>query len=111
MDPILGTLRIGELERPIGGYGLMLATAMLVGTVLAVRAAARAKMDVGATIAVMGFALAGGLAGSWLLYIAVEWFRTGTPLDALRHGGFVFLGGPVGGAIAVLVTARMLKFD
>jgi phosphatidylglycerol:prolipoprotein diacylglycerol transferase len=109
LDPIAFELNVGELHRPIGNYGVMLSLAMLTGTFVACRAAARAKIDVGATIAIMGFALGGGIAGSWLLFLLVEWVRTGSPMQALSSGGgFVFLGAPMGGAVTTILAARLL---
>lgn len=109
MDPIVGELHVGGLHRPIGSYGVMMSIAMVVGTAIAARAAYRSRIDVGTSIALMGFAIGGGVAGSWILYLIVEWVRTGSPLPALsRGGGFVFLGGPAGGAGAVILGARVL---
>lgn len=105
MDPFLTVLRLGPVERPIGNYGVLLALAMLITTLLAARAASRAKIDVGATFAVAGFVAAGGLGGAALLFLVVELLRTGTLPDA---PGLVFFGGPIGGAVAYYVMGRQL---
>lgn len=106
MDPIVTILHIGDHEQPIASYGLMLSIAMLVGGTLTARAAWRAGLDVGAVIASLGFAITGGLAGSYLLFVAVEWIRTGSPFPALTSGGLVFFGAPLGGGLALFFAAR-----
>lgn len=109
MSPIVYELTIAGVSRPIGGYGLAVAIGMLVSGLVATRAAQRARLDVGAVIACCGYAVAGGLAGAWLTFIAVEWARTGTPMTALRSGGgLVFYGAVPGGATAAWLGARYL---
>ena len=108
MDPILTIFRLGEAERAFGTYGLMMMLAVVVGVTIATRAAHLARMDVGAVIAAAGVTVAGAMAGSWLLFILVEWLRTGSAEAALRTGGLVFYGAPIGGALAFTVAARGL---
>ncbi|MEM9071233.1 MAG: prolipoprotein diacylglyceryl transferase family protein [Myxococcota bacterium] len=108
MDPILTVLRIGAIERPIGTYGLLLAFGLLVGAVLASRAAWQAKLDVGITIAAMGYTVAGGLAGSYVAFWVVEFLRTGSPMTAIEQPGLVFYGGPLGGGLALYLACRGL---
>lgn len=108
MHPIVGILRMGGVERPIGSYGVLLSLAMLTGSALACRSASRARLDVGATIAALGFTLAGGLAGGWSLFVCVEWARTGSPVNAFERGGLVFYGAVLGGAAALALAARVL---
>lgn len=108
MDPILTVLRIGEIERPIGTYGVLIAMGIVIGSFLAARSAHRANIDVGATIAVIGFTVGGGLVGSYLVFWFVELLRTGSPMTAIRSPGLVFYGGPLGGALALFWSCRKL---
>lgn len=109
MNPILFEISLGGATRPVGGYGLAVAIGMLLTSAVAVRAAQRARLDVGAVIACCGYTIAGGLAGAWLTFLAVEWARTGSPLGALRSGGgLVFYGAVPGGAFAAYLGARAL---
>lgn len=109
MDPIVTVLRLGEVERIIGSYGVMLTVAILVASLVTTRAAHRAGLDVGATIAAVGFTAAGAVAGAWLLFVAVEWMRTGSPAGALMQPGLVFFGAPLGGAPALWLACRKLE--
>lgn len=109
MDPILTVLRVGEIERPIGTYGVLIALGIVVGSFLAARSAHRANIDVGATIAVIGFTVGGGLVGSYLVFWFVELLRTGSPMTAIQSPGLVFYGGPLGGAIMLLWSCRKLE--
>lgn len=108
MHPILGVLELGPLSRVLPSYGVMLSLALLVGGTLTTRGAARAGLDPFLTIAVIAIAVGGGLAGSYVLFVAVEWLRTGSPMDALRTGGLVFYGGLLGGGAAAAIGARRL---
>ncbi|UJR86916.1 prolipoprotein diacylglyceryl transferase [Sandaracinus amylolyticus] len=110
MNPIVGELTLGGVTRPLGGYGVAVAIGMLLSGLFATRAAQRAREDVGAVIACCGYAVAGGLAGAWLTFIAVEWARTGSPTTALSTGGgLVFYGAVPGGALATWLGARYLR--
>lgn len=109
MHPILTVLEVGDVVRPIGTYGVLIALGILLCTVLTARAAARAREDVGAAVASVGFVVAGGLAGAFLLNVVVEGFATGDPLYGVRESpGLVFYGGPIGGFVAGALTARPL---
>src|SRR5690606_4115053 len=101
MRPIVYELTCAGAARPVGGYGLAVAIGMLLAGLFALRAARRARIDAGAVVACAGYAIAGGLLGAWLTFLAVEWARTGSPLPALRSGGgLVFYGAVPGGALA-----------
>lgn len=109
MHPVVGVLHIFGVERAIGGYGLMLSLAILVGSALVCRSAVRAGLDFGATIATVGCMLAAGLAGGWLLFVAVELAQTHSLTEALAGGGgLVFFGSIMGGAAALVVCGRLL---
>ncbi|NOY89564.1 MAG: prolipoprotein diacylglyceryl transferase [Deltaproteobacteria bacterium] len=109
MQPVVTVLHLGSVERPLGGYGLMLALAILVAGLFTARAAHRAALDVGAAIACIGFTAAGSLAGATGLFALVEWARTGDPLAGVTGGsGLVFFGAPVGGGLALYYAARAL---
>ena len=110
MDPILTVIRLGDGERIIGNYGVMLGLAIIVAATITMRAAARARIDAGAAVAAVGFTAAGAFAGAFALFLTVEWLRTGSPVDALRHGGgLVFYGAPLGGGIALYFACRGLE--
>ncbi len=109
MHPILTILHVGSIARPIGSYGVMLSVAMLVAGIVTTRAAVRAGLDAGSTLAALGFAVGGSIAGGYALFVCVEWIRTGSPMDAIHNGGLVFFGAPVGGGLALLFAARGLE--
>lgn len=109
MLPIVGVIELGEASRPIGGYGLCVALGMVVAGGLTARATYRIRGDVGAVIAAIGYTIAGGVIGAWLTFLAVEWARTGSPMEALRAGGgLVFYGAVPGGLLASYFGARAL---
>lgn len=104
MHPVLVDLGGG---RTLGSYGLCFALALAVAGAGAVRAASRARMDVGLTIAAVACVVAGGLAGSWLAFVAVELARTGR----WQAGGVVFFGAVPGGVLAAMAAGRALRLE
>jgi phosphatidylglycerol:prolipoprotein diacylglycerol transferase len=109
VDPILTELSLFGVTRPIGGYGLAVTLGILVSAGIAARAAYRAREDVGATIATIGYATMAGFAGALLLFAIVEWARTGNPLAVLDHGGLVFYGAVPTALAAVVLAARAFQ--
>ncbi len=109
MDPILTVLRLGEIERPIGSYGVAVAMGLILGAFMAGRSAYRSGIDVGGAIAAIGFAVAGGLAGASSMFWLVELIRTGSLTAGLEQPGLVFYGGPLGGALGLWFGARKLE--
>jgi phosphatidylglycerol:prolipoprotein diacylglycerol transferase len=109
VDPIVTIVRIGDVARPIGSYGLMMVLSILVGTSLAVRAAARARLDVGLVIATLGYTCTAAGAGAFGLFVAIEWIRTGSPLGALSEPGLVFFGAPLLGGVALYFSTRAFR--
>ncbi|MFK7985409.1 MAG: prolipoprotein diacylglyceryl transferase [Sandaracinaceae bacterium] len=111
MHPFLGVLRLGEGERVFGSYGAMVGLGVLVAGALAIRAAHRARLDVGAAFAALALTVGGGFFGAWLTFLLVEWARTGSPVSAFYGGGFVFFGAVPGGALGLWSAGRWLKLD
>jgi phosphatidylglycerol---prolipoprotein diacylglyceryl transferase len=102
MHPILTTLQLGERAIPIGGYGALLALALLVGSGLALRSAAQLQLDVGAFIAALAAAIGSGLFGGSLLFALLGWLQTGS----LVPPGLVFYGAAIVGTLGFALTAR-----
>lgn len=102
MHPILTTLQLGDRTIPIGGYGALLALALLVGGVVALRSAVRLQLDAGAFIASLAAAIGSGLFGASLLFALIGWQKGG----ALGPPGLVFYGGAVIGTLGFALTAR-----
>lgn len=108
MHPVLVELPGGVA---IGSYGLFTMLGIFTAGGLSVRAASRATLDVGATFAVLGTAVAGGLVGAWLTFGAVELARTGSLEPLARGGGMVFFGAVPGGLAAAFAMGRVLRLD
>ncbi len=109
MYPILYELHLFGVTRPIGGYGLCVALGVLATGLLVGRAAQRAKEDVGAVIATIGYTSAASFAGAWLLFLVVEAARGADVQEALsRGGGLVFYGAVPAAALVSYLAARGL---
>ncbi len=88
------------------GFGLAILLCFLTGQVVAQRELVRRGYDPDPINDMVFAAVVGGLLGAKLYYVVVlqHW-------DALfERGGFVFWGGFIGGAIAVMLVARRKKF-
>lgn len=108
MHPVLFTLELGGVGRPIGSYGVALSMAIVFGGLLLIRGVQRARMDVGGAIAALGGGVLGGFGGGYLMSVLVTALRTGELSRALESGGLVFYGGLFGGLLGCSVTARLM---
>lgn len=108
MHPVVTVLHIGGRELPIGSYGVLLCAALAVAGLGTLRAAHRARLDVGASIAALGAALAGGFAGGVWLHAVVQCVRHGTPAALLEPPGLAFFGAALGAAAAFALCGRAL---
>ncbi len=108
MHPVITVLELGPRPLPIGSYGVLLALALALGTVLTLRAATRAGMDGGAVVAVLGCTVAGGFVGGWALHLVVQAARLESWGEALQRPGLAFFGAGLGGLLALAVSARAL---
>ncbi len=104
MDPIFTVLEFASIRRPIGNYGIMLASAILIGTLFSMRATKRAGMDPFDTLAAAGFTVFGAFTGSVVLHAIVQWVTTGSPFTG--GPGLVFYGAPIGGGLAAIASCR-----
>ena len=116
MHPVLTTVHIGAAELPIASYGVLLACALLVGglgTLHAARSSAgqAPPFELGAVISALGLAIAFGFAGAFAVHAAAQIARTGTLSAALEQPGVSVLGALLGGAAAVVLSARWLGFS
>ena len=115
MHPILTEVTLFGVTRPIGGYGAAVTLGLLVTAIVLGRAAHRARLDVGATIATIGYATMAGFAGAFLLFAVVY---VATPVDLVPEAFVPVLGwlddiGVVGLALFHLgrVTKRYQEAD
>ncbi len=111
MHPIVTILQLGEQELPIASYGVMLCLAILIASGGAVRAAHRARLDVGACIAACGVAIAGAFGGAVLLHALVQGILLGSPGALLLPPGLAFFGAALGAAGALALFGRRLGLD
>lgn len=95
----------------IRSYGLMLAIAFLVGTVISLREARRMHIDEDKLVTVILIALVGGVLGARAMYVVehIQQFqREWTSVLALWQGGLTLYGGVVAGSAAALLSARRM---
>jgi phosphatidylglycerol:prolipoprotein diacylglycerol transferase len=100
-------LQIGPIA--IRWYGLLIATAVLLGTTLAHREAVRRGLDPDKLLNVVVLAVLASLAGARLYYVAFNWsYYAGNPAKILAvwEGGLAIHGGLIAGALAVVLYCR-----
>jgi phosphatidylglycerol:prolipoprotein diacylglycerol transferase len=93
----------------IRSYGLMLALAFLIGTLLALREAGRLGLDEDKVVNVILVVLVSSVLGARALYVLEhvgEFRRQWTGVLAVWQGGLTLYGGVVAGTVGGLVAAR-----
>jgi phosphatidylglycerol:prolipoprotein diacylglycerol transferase len=86
-------------------YGVLLASAAVIGLLLAQRQASRQGEDVEAFMSTCGVALGGGIVGARLYHVALQWdvFRRAPwRILAVWEGGVAIFGGVIGGVALVV---------
>ena len=106
MYPVLTTLQLGGVSRPIGAYGLMLTAALLVGGWMFLRSGERAGLESGALISSAAGAVLAGFCGAYVCSTLVSWAQLGSLSVAAASPGIVFYGGLIGGAAGLAAFAR-----
>lgn len=109
MYPIF--LKIGPLE--IRFYGIMIALAVLTGTVMGVKEAKRRGWDPELIYDFVLYAMIAGIVGARLYYVAASaplWYlRHPLEIPAVWHGGLSVHGGLLGGLLAGIWFCRKRK--
>lgn len=111
MHPEVWTFEVFGVERTIGSYGVCLVVALIAGVGGTVFGARRRTLDADLVLATAAVAVGGGLAGGYLLAVAVQFAQSGDLTSAFARGGLVFYGGLAGGALGAYVSARVLRVD
>ena len=90
-------------------YGLLIASAVLIGLVLAIRLGRRRGIDPNLIADLLPLLVAGAVIGARSYYVALEWRQyQGHWLDALAiwRGGIAIHGALIGGSLATLLYCR-----
>lgn len=110
MYPIL--FRIGPVT--IYSYGLMLALAFVLATLLAKKEAIKNGFAPDLIVDLAGYILVAGIVGARLLYVVLnldEYKRSPFEILMLQRGGLSFYGGAVAGFLVCIWFARRRKFS
>jgi len=110
MHPILFSIGPFTLHT----YGLLVAGGFLLGIAWAVKLGKREGFDPQMVYDVSFWIILSGIVSSRLLYVIVEYKHyLQYPLDVFKlwQGGLVFYGGMIGAVGAIIVCARIYKFD
>lgn len=108
IDPI--AFQLGPF--PVHWYGIILATAMLVGTVLAARDAKRRGLDPDHLYNLALFMIPGAIICARIYYVIFNWhYYSANPLEipAIWHGGLAIHGAILGGLLVGYLYARQSK--
>jgi phosphatidylglycerol:prolipoprotein diacylglycerol transferase len=105
IDPV--AVNIGPLQ--IRWYGVIMATAFLLGIYLAYRRALQNNIDPNHILNMVTLIIPASIIGARLYYVIFAWENyAGNPLEALAiwHGGLAIHGGILGGLLAGLFSVR-----
>lgn len=105
IDPV--ALEVGPFA--IRWYGIIMATAFMIGTLLAYSRASRAGIDPDHIISIVAIIIPAAIIGSRLYYVAFNWSEySQDPIGILAvwHGGLAIHGGIIGGVLAGLWFVR-----
>jgi len=108
INPI--AVNIGPI--PVRWYGVIMASAFLIGIYLAYRRAERNNIDPNHILNMVTLIIPASIIGARLYYVIFAWANyRNNPLDALAiwHGGLAIHGGIIGGLLAGLFYVRRYK--
>lgn len=106
MDPV--ALRIFGIE--IMWYGVLIAFAMLTGTILAIMEARRVGFDENHILDIILYSVPSAIIGARLYYVVFQWqeYRNNLlQILDIRSGGLAIHGGIIGGMIAAYIYTRI----
>jgi phosphatidylglycerol:prolipoprotein diacylglycerol transferase len=106
MDPI--AFRLFGL--PIRWYGLLIASAMLLGTMLALRESRRLNFDENYIMDIILYSVPSAIIGARLYYVILEWnYYKNSPIQVfdIRGGGLAIHGGIIAAVIAAAIYTRI----
>lgn len=97
---------------PIRWYGILIASAFLIGTILAVREAKRRALDEEIIIDMLLFVIPAALIGARIYYVIFSWdLYKDNPIQAFnfRAGGLAIHGGVIAGVLVALIFCKIKK--
>lgn len=109
-DPI--AFEIGPVQ--VRWYGILISTALLIGTILALREVRRKGIDEDKFLNIILVSIPFGFIGARLYYVIFRWdyySRFPSEIPAVWHGGLAIHGGVIGAFIAGFVMIRLSKMN
>ena len=95
--------------RPIYWYGIIIATAVLIGIYLATDYAKKLKYDPEMIVDFCLLAIPIAIVGARIYYVVFRWdLYKDNPIDAIKiwEGGLAIYGGVIGGVIAAIIFSK-----
>lgn len=97
------------LGKPIYWYGIIIATAVLIGIYLAMDYAEKLKYDPEVILDFCLFAIPAAIVGARLYYVVFQWdLYKDHPIDIVKiwEGGLAIYGGVIGGVITAIIFSK-----
>lgn len=110
IDPV--AFSVGPFQ--VHWYGILIATAILLGTYLALREAERQGWDPDRFLNILIVAIPAAFIGARLYYVVFNWeYYRQYPLEipATWHGGLAIHGGLIGALLAAYIMVRFYRFN
>lgn len=99
---------------PIMWYGILIASGMFIGTILALRESRRIGFDESHILDIVLVCVPAAIVGARLYYVAFEWQYYKDNLMnifAIRSGGLAIHGGILGAVIAAIIYCNLKRID
>jgi phosphatidylglycerol:prolipoprotein diacylglycerol transferase len=93
-------------------YGVLIASAMVIGTLLALKESRRIGFDENYILDVVLYCIPSAVIGARLYYVIFEWenYRNNLiDIFAIRNGGLAIHGGIIGAVVAAIIYTRVKK--
>jgi phosphatidylglycerol:prolipoprotein diacylglycerol transferase len=111
VHPVFFQWTLFGFQRMVAGYGTLLTLGVLCGVGTAVALARRRGLDPVNVLLVALVAVAAGLVGSYLLFVATMVPAAVRDPAVLLQGGLVFYGGPLAGIPAGWIASRRFRLS
>jgi phosphatidylglycerol:prolipoprotein diacylglycerol transferase len=99
---------------PIYWYGILIASALLIGTILVLKEAEKQGLNQEHLLDAILFAVPAAFVGARLYYVLFNWdyyYRYPLEIPAVWHGGLAIHGGLIGGILAAYFVIRKYKIN
>lgn len=117
LDPVAFTFKIGAIQKDIYWYGIIIATALLAGILVAMHNTKFRKLHSDIILDLVLIAVPLAIVGArilyvicmWDMYVEDVWYQTLWNIVSVWRGGLAIYGGVIGGVVGLIIFAKWRK--